>query len=212
MHSRRAVTATVVVALAVATAVAAQNPPQGARRGPRGNRPAAAGQRNPEREQGEQRQGAQATRDEAWQGGPAQYLAEHPEALNLTPTQVARIRKVAARTDSANAPLLAERQQLTRGQQIRDMPPEERRRAAPQLRNVMQRHQNINDASLDSVEAILTPEQANRLETMREDFKVRREARRAAMQPRIDSARARAGAQTRVDSAVRTRPGRPPRP
>jgi len=132
-------------------------------------------------------------------GGAARYLAEHPEILNLTPVQQQRIRKLAAHGDSANAPLRSQMQQLTRGQQLRDMPPAERRRAAPQIRSVMQQMHANDEAELDSVSAVLTPEQANRLETLREDFKARREARRAAMQPRIDSARARAA-------------GRPPRP
>ncbi len=189
MELRRVVPVAGVVALALATAAAAQERPGAGRPGQAQSRPEAA------REQAtrptEQAPAASGERQEG--GGTARYLAEHPQLLNLTTVQQARIRKLAAHEDSANAPLRAQLQQLTRGQQIRAMPPAERRRVAPQLRTVMGQMRANDEAELDSVSAILTPEQANRLETLREDFKQRREARRAAPQQRADTARARAG-------------------
>lgn len=112
-------------------------------------------------------------------GGTAQYLVENPSVLQLTPVQVARIRKVSAKVDSLNAPVRAQWQQLTGGRPLREMTPVERRRIAPQLQQAMQRLRANDNIALDSVEAVLTPEQTGQLENMREDYKQRLQARRA---------------------------------
>jgi len=189
MELRRVGPVAGVAVLALAVAAAAQSPPQGGVRNPRMNRPGAAAQQAGQ--PAGQAAMPQAGRPAA--GGTARYLADHPQVLDLTPVEQARIRKLAAHEDSANAPLRAQMQQLTGGRPIRELPPAERRRLAPQLRDVMQQMHANDAAELDSVAAILTPEQANRLETLREDFKQRQEARRSTLQTRIDSARARAG-------------------
>lgn len=161
--------ALVTGALALAAALAAQQPPA-ARERP--SRPTVA---------------------QVVGGGTAQYLVENPRVLQLTPVQVQRVAKVAHRVDSLNAPVRSQLQALTGGRPIREMDPAERRRLAPQLQPLVQQLSQNDAMSLDSIEAILTPEQTARLEAMRAEYKERREARRAAMQPRIDSARARAG-------------------
>jgi len=156
-------------ALALAATLAAQNPP------------AAAPGQNPPRP----------TAGQVVGGGTAQYLVANPGVLNLTPVQIERIRKVSTKVEELNAPVRTRIEQLTGGRPFRELPPADRRRVGPQLQPVMQQLRANNEASLDSIEAILTPEQTSRLESLREEFKERREARRAALQPRIDSARAR---------------------
>jgi hypothetical protein len=144
------------LALALAAGASAQNPPTPRQAPPR---PTAA---------------------QVTGGGTAQYLAENPQVLNLNPTQVARIRKVAARVDSANAPLTAQWQQLTGGRALRELPPADRRRMAPQLQPLMQQMRANNEAGVDSVDAILTPEQQERLANLREEYRERLQMRRRA--------------------------------
>lgn len=146
------------VALALAVSAAAQNPPR-------------ATQAPPPRP----------TAQEASGGGTAQYLADNPQVLNLNPTQVARIRKVATRVDSLNTPLRAQWQQLTGGQPLRAMPPAERRRLAPRLQPLMQQMRANNEMGVDSVDAILTPDQQQQLANLREEYRERLQARRGAM-------------------------------
>ena len=112
-------------------------------------------------------------------GGTAQYLVENPSILHLTPVQVARIRKVSTKVDSLNAPAHAQMQQLTGGRPFRELPPAERRRIAPQVRQAMQQLRANNELALDSLEAVLTPEQTTQLENLRVDYKERLQARRA---------------------------------
>ncbi len=175
MTLTRIIPGAALAALALSTTLAAQNPPAPARAARPGQ---AAAQAKP----GEQGQGPNAAR----------YLADNPQLLQLTPVQIERVRKVASRVDSLDAPLRAQMQQVTRGRQIREMPPADRRRAAPQLRDISQQVRANNATALDSISAILTPAQATRLETLREDFKQHREARQAEARSRMDSARARA--------------------
>ena len=143
-------------ALALATALAAQQPPPGPERNPR---PTAA---------------------DVTGGGTAQYLVENPQILRLTSVQVARVMKVANRVDSLNAPVRSQLQALTGGRPIRQLLPAERRRLAPQFQPLLRQLRENNGASLDSIEAILTPEQTARLESLRAEYKDRMNARRAA--------------------------------
>jgi len=147
-------------ALALATTLLAQQPPPGRERNPR---PTAA---------------------QVTGGGTAQYLVENPQLLQLTPVQVKRVTKVANRVDSLNAPVRNQLQALTGGRPIRELTPAERRRLAPQLQPLVQQMQQNNAMSLDSVEAILTPEQTTQLEALRAEYKDRMNARRAAAQQR----------------------------
>jgi hypothetical protein len=113
-------------------------------------------------------------------GGTAQYLVENPAVLHLTPVQVERLRKVAAKVDGLNAPVRARIQQLTGGRPFRELPPPERRRIAPQVQQATQQLRANNEMALDSIEAVLTPEQTSQLENLRVEYKERLQARRAA--------------------------------
>jgi hypothetical protein len=159
------------VGLVLAGSLAAQNPP-------------------PEREQNPAAAGRNAPRPTAGQvvgGGTAQYLVENPGVLHLTPVQVERIRKVSTKVEELNTPVWSQIERLTGGRPFRELPPADRRRVGPQVRPLLLQLQANNTMSLDSIEAILTPDQTNQLENLREDYK----QRRAEMRPRLDSARAR---------------------
>jgi hypothetical protein len=111
------------------------------------------------------------------------YLVDSPQVLNLTAKQAERIRKQLARLDSADAPLRAQWQQLTGGRALSEMTPVERRRLAPQLQPVMQQLRANNQAAMDSVDAILTPDQQARLAELRAEYAQRRRARAAGQRP-----------------------------
>jgi hypothetical protein len=107
------------------------------------------------------------------------YLVDSPQVLNLTPKQVDRIHKQLVRFDSADAPLRAQWQQATGGRPLREIPPAERRRLAPQLQPIMQQLRSNNEAAFDSVDTILTPDQQERLAQLRAEYAQRLRARRA---------------------------------
>jgi hypothetical protein len=107
------------------------------------------------------------------------YLANHARALRLNAKQVDRIRKVADRLDSANTPLHAQWQQLTGGRPLRSIEPAQRRTLAPQLQPIMQQLKANNTAALDSVDAILTPQQQERLQSVLREYHRRTQARQA---------------------------------
>jgi hypothetical protein len=107
------------------------------------------------------------------------YLADHARALQLNAKQLDRVRKVAERLDSANAPLHTQWQQVTGGRPLRGMGPAQRRSLAPQLQPITQQLRANNEAALDSVDAILTPAQQQRLQTVLQEYRRRMQARRA---------------------------------
>jgi hypothetical protein len=113
------------------------------------------------------------------------YLVDSPQVLNLAPKQVERVRKQLARLDSTDAPLRAQWQHVAGGRSLRDLTPVERRRLGPQLQPIMQQLRTNNQAALDSVDAILTPEQQTRLAALRAEYGQRIQARRgrAGQQP-----------------------------
>lgn len=94
------------------------------------------------------------------------YLVNHGRELHLTAKQSDRIREVATWLDSANAPLRAQWQQVTGGTPLRSMSRPQRQRLAPQLQPVVQQMKTNNEAALDSVDAILTPPQQQRLQAV----------------------------------------------
>jgi len=106
------------------------------------------------------------------------YLVDSPQVLNLTPKQLDRVRKQLARLDSTDAPLRAQWQQITGGRSPRDLTPVERRRLGPQLQPILQQLRTNNQAALDSLDAILTPEQQARLASLRAEYGQRVQARR----------------------------------
>jgi hypothetical protein len=116
-------------------------------------------------------------------GGVPHYLAGHPQVLHLTPKQVDRVQKLVAAQDSVTAPLRAEWQQVTGGRPLREIPLRERRRMARQLQPIMQQARATDETALDSVNAILTPQQQEQLQTLVAEYRERMQARaRAARQ------------------------------
>ena len=107
------------------------------------------------------------------------YLADHAGALRLNAKQLDRVRKVAEHLDSANAPLHAQFQQVTGGRPLRGMDPAQRRSLAPQLQPITQQIRSNNEAALDSVDAILTAPQQQRLQSVLQEYRRRMQARRA---------------------------------
>jgi hypothetical protein len=107
------------------------------------------------------------------------YLANHARALNLNAKQLDRVRKVADQLDSANAPLHGQWQQVTGGRPVRGMDSTERQALAPQLQPITRQLRANNEAALDSVDAILTPQQQQRLQSVLQEYRRRLQARRA---------------------------------
>ncbi len=112
-------------------------------------------------------------------GAIAQYLVDHPRALNLTSKQVDQARKLAKYTDSVNAPLRAQWEQLTGGKPLRDLDSATRRQVAPQLQSIRQQVQVNDAAAFDSVDTILNPRQQQRLAELRQEYRARLQARPA---------------------------------
>jgi hypothetical protein len=123
--------------------------------------------------------GATASQPTATSSVP-RYLTNHARALHLTGKQVDRIRGVANRLDSTNAPLHAQWHQLTGGRPLRAMEPAQRRILAPQLQPIQQQLKANNATALDSVDAILTPQQQEHLQTVLQEYHRRVQARRPA--------------------------------
>ena len=109
----------------------------------------------------------------------ARYLVDSPQVLNLTPKQMDRIKKLRASVDSTEAPLRAQWQQVTGGRGLRDLAPAERRQLAPQLQPIMQRLRAMNQAAMDSLDAVLTPQQQERLAGLRAEYQRRGQTRRS---------------------------------
>lgn len=105
--------------------------------------------------------------------GVPEYLASHPRALNLTPKQVDRIGKVRVWLRGQDSTLRAQWRQVTGGRAVRSMPPAERRRLQPQLQPIMQQLKANSAAALDSVDAILTPEQQQKLQADLAEYRER---------------------------------------
>jgi len=107
------------------------------------------------------------------------YLVTHGRELHLTAKQSDRIREVAKWLDSANAPLRAQWQQVTGGRPLRSMSRPQRRTLAPQLQPIAQQMKTNNGAALDSVDAILTPPQQERLQAVLQEYRRRMQERQA---------------------------------
>ncbi len=110
--------------------------------------------------------------------GVPEYLATHPRVLNLTPKQVDRIGKVRVWLRGQDSTLRAQWKQLTGGRPLRRIPPAERRTLTPQLQPIMQQLRANSAAALDSVDAILTPPQQQKLQANLAEYRGRAQARR----------------------------------
>jgi hypothetical protein len=87
---------------------------------------------------------------------------------------------VVAAQDRAAAPLRAQWEQVTGGRALRDIPVRERRRLARQLQPIMQQARAGDEVALDSVNAILTPQQQDQLQTLVAEYRERMRARAQA--------------------------------
>ena len=105
-------------------------------------------------------------------GVPA-YVNGHARALNLTPKQVDRVKKVHEWLKGADSTLRVQWNQVTGGHPFRTMPPAERRRLAPQLQPLIQQFKANNASALDSVDTILTPAQQDKLQAMFAEYRSR---------------------------------------
>ncbi len=99
------------------------------------------------------------------------YLAAAPDSLHLTPAQRARLAKVREWLRSANTPLRDSIRTVTGGRAFRTIPPAERRQMAPRLQPLMARMRANGTAALDSVDAVLTPEQQAKLRELRAEYR-----------------------------------------
>jgi len=111
--------------------------------------------------------------------GVPQYLLTHPRVLNLTPKQTDRIRAVQVWLQGQDSSLRAQWQQLTGGRALRAIPPAERRSLAPQIQPIAQQLRANSAAALDSVDAILSPAQQQRLQAALAEYRERMRARQA---------------------------------
>jgi hypothetical protein len=116
-------------------------------------------------------------------GGIPHYLTGHPQLLHLTPKQVDRVQKLAATQDSVTAPLREQWQQVTGGRPLREIPVRERRGLARQLQPIMRQARVADEAALDSVNAILTPQQQEQLRTLVAEYRERMQARARGARP-----------------------------
>ena len=108
------------------------------------------------------------------------WVNSHARALNMTPKQVDRVRKVHEWLQGQDSTLRTQWNQVTGGRPLRAIPPVQRRRLAPQLQPIMQQLGANNSAALDSVDAILTPPQQAKLQTMLAAYRERARQRGGA--------------------------------
>jgi len=101
------------------------------------------------------------------------WVNGHARALNLTPKQVDRVHKVQVWLTGQDSTLRGQWNQITGGRPFRAIPPAERRRLGPQLQPLQQQLRANNLAALDSVDAILTPAQQTKLQTMLAEYRQR---------------------------------------
>ncbi len=99
------------------------------------------------------------------------YLASAPDSMHLTPAQRGRLVKVREWLRSQNAPLRDSVRAVTGGRAFRTIPPAERRQLQPRLAPLMERMRANDAAALDSVDAVLTPQQQARLRELRAEYR-----------------------------------------
>jgi Spy/CpxP family protein refolding chaperone len=99
--------------------------------------------------------------------------------LGLTADQQARWKAVHDQLQQQNAPLRDELRQLLGGKTLRDLTPDERASLRPKIQPIMQQLRDNDRKARDQIDAMLTPEQRQKLEQ-------RRSARRAGRRRRLD--------------------------
>ncbi len=99
----------------------------------------------------------------AMRGGIAGYLAAHPDALGLSDQQTARLRRVAQWLDQSDSSLRSQMRALFGAKRPADLTAEQRYQAMKQIQPLADRIRDNRRAVADSVHAILTADQFQRL-------------------------------------------------
>jgi len=102
------------------------------------------------------------------------FLTSGADSLHLTPVQRARLRRIHSYFEGLNTPLRDSIRTITGGRPLRDIPPIQRRRMGPALHPLMMAMRANSQAALDSVDAVLTPEQQQRLQAIRAEYRAHR--------------------------------------
>jgi Spy/CpxP family protein refolding chaperone len=96
-------------------------------------------------------------------GGLPGYLAEHPQALSLNDEQTARLRTVAQWLERSNSALREQVRSALGGRTARELTAEQRYQLGRQVRPLRDQLRANHVSAVDSVHAILTPDQWQRL-------------------------------------------------
>jgi hypothetical protein len=100
-------------------------------------------------------------------GGLARYLADHPQSLDLNDAQTARLRRVAQWAERADSGVHAQMKSARGTTAPRDLSAEQRYQLMRQMRPLADQLRTTHYAVVDSLHAILTPVQWQRLDDQR---------------------------------------------
>lgn len=95
------------------------------------------------------------------------YLADHPQALTLTDAQAARLRTIAQWLDQSDSSLRSQVRAALGGRSRRGMSAEQRYQLSLQMRPLTSQLRANRMAMVDSVHAVLTADQWQRLDERR---------------------------------------------
>ncbi len=100
------------------------------------------------------------------QGGPPAMVADSAtlESLALTADQRAKIKPIVAQLQEQNAPLREQMRQLTGGRMLRDLSPAARDSLRPKIQPIREQMMQNARKAHEQIEALLTPEQRQKLE------------------------------------------------
>jgi plasmid stability protein len=96
-------------------------------------------------------------------GGIVSYLAQHPQTLNLDDQQASRLRAVAAWLERSDSSLRGQLRAALAGKRLRDLSAEQRYQLSLQLRPLREQMRVNRYAAVDSLHAVLTADQWQRL-------------------------------------------------
>lgn len=102
-----------------------------------------------------------------FRGGMVGYLAAHPQTLNLNDQQAARLRSIASWLERSDSSLRGQVRAAMAGRIPRDLPAEQRYQLARQLRPLHEQLRATRLAAVDSLHAVLTADQWQRLDERR---------------------------------------------
>jgi len=109
------------------------------------------------------------------QGGPPAMAADSAEleSLVLTAEQRAKIKPILEQLRQQNAPLREQLRQITGGKAFRDLSPAERDSLRPKLQPIRQQLMDNARKAHEQIEALLTPEQRQKLEKHMREHEMR---------------------------------------